>query len=432
MKNIKLEISNELKNHLLKMVDSKIAKLLLGEINPDFLVKDYANYLDFSKQDSLKISYVNPSRIEKISEKGLDIWTAYNYRYQSKPGAFLGKVFNEQVLNNKDVEKFNNLFKSFLVESEYNFEVVKGNKIRKWYDGNNYSECSGSLGNSCMKYEGCQSFFDIYIDNGVKMLILTNGDDLLVGRALLWKANDIVTGLDVQVMDRIYTTNDDELVPLFKNWAEKNGYIYRKNQNWNSSLHWVEGGQVVEKRFLIVLDHFKYDEYPYLDTFKFLNRSTGALTNYLPDGFENSSKNRVLINADGSWYDSNSLVLDEITHLYLNRDNCVFLENEGFYTSYENVNYSNILDRYILKTDSEYIEEISDFIFIDWDRNPDFVKEKVEKSKEIAQNSEEKIELKSLTLDNISGYLDTTIYFRDVINHYFVDYLNNNETIIEE
>ena len=40
-----------------------------------------------------------------------------------------------------------------------------------------------------MRLERCQDFFDIYTnpDNNVKMLILTNSEDKLIGRCLLWE-----------------------------------------------------------------------------------------------------------------------------------------------------------------------------------------------------------------------------------------------------
>lgn len=387
MKNIKLEISHNLLDSLNKIKDrSKIANLLLGEINPKLLVDDYSNYLDISNNDSSKISYVNKQRKEKILENGFDIWTTYNYRYESKPGAILLRIFNKNVFDNKDIEHFSNLFKSVLFSDRYNFSIISGNKLKKWYHYDKYSDNGGSLGRSCMRYDCCQNYLDIYPDNNVEMLILTDSDNLLVGRALLWKAKDVVTGEMVNVLDRIYTNNDDELPLLFKNWAQKNNYIYRKNQSWDSSMNWIENDEIVEKRLSILLENYNYDNYPYLDTFKFLT-SDGYLTNYIPCGFSINSNNKILISAEGSYLDSDALVMDDITHLFLNREDATFLPNESIYTSFDNVTYSNILGRYILTTDAKYIDEIDDYIFQIWDRNPQSVKEYVSDIKQIEVES---------------------------------------------
>ena len=45
------------------------------------------------------------------------------------------------------------------------------------------------------------------------------------GRAILWDAK--INNENVKFMDRIYTTKDND-VELFKQYAEKNGYWYKK------------------------------------------------------------------------------------------------------------------------------------------------------------------------------------------------------------
>lgn len=393
MESKRLQISENLRNILIDMSDRcDLAKMLISDIKMEYLIQDHVDFIDLASSDNNKLSYLTKERISKIDKDGLNFWTSINLRYQSKPGALLGKIFNKNILDNKRVENFVNLFKSIVAGDKYNFTIVDGSQIKSWYSGQYYSSNSGSLGNSCMKHDGCQNFFDIYINNNVKMLIMTDSDGMLFGRALIWEAIDDLTGNLVKVLDRIYTINDDELSPIFKKWATKNDYIYRQNQNWTSSLHWVESGNVVEKRMSIKLSSWDFNAYPYLDSFKFFNKNTGVLTNYIPDGFIDDRTCKVLISAEGKYLDNSTLVMDDITHYFIHRNDCARLENEGIYTSYDNVFYSSIMNKYILRTDGIYCEEIDDHIYLVWERNPEHVQEFVSKRKEEIKREREEIE----------------------------------------
>ena len=70
---------------------------------------------------------------------------------------------------------------------DFKFEVVKGNAIRKYYHYTSYYRESGSLGNSCMKYDVCQDYLGLYTHNKdiCSLLIATDNRDRLIGRALL-------------------------------------------------------------------------------------------------------------------------------------------------------------------------------------------------------------------------------------------------------
>jgi hypothetical protein len=70
-----------------------------------------------------------------------------------------------------------------------------------------------------MKYDRCQEYFDIYIENpDVCSLILKDPvESSIHGRALLW----IDDG--TKYMDRVYT-NRNGLDGLFEKWGDENGY----------------------------------------------------------------------------------------------------------------------------------------------------------------------------------------------------------------
>ena len=78
-------------------------------------------------------------------------------------------------------------------------------------------------------------------------------------------------------MDRIYTTKDND-IDLFKKFAEKNGWWYKKSQNSSSNFSIENGSEV--KNDAIIVDLQKWDDYfPYLDSLMYFNNNTGELSN---------------------------------------------------------------------------------------------------------------------------------------------------------
>lgn len=180
-----------------------------------------------------------------------------------KFGRFLTKVLTELKKDNKyinfnakDIETFVNLYKAHNAFDRNAFEyfkVVEGEEIKKWYLASTYANGCGTLNNSCMRLDKCQDFFDIYTnpDNKVKMLILTNTEDKLVGRCLLWETEK------GKYMDRVYA--NDHIQNLFKKWAEENDYNLTHYRNSQSNE------QLTTK---IKVDFNK--PFPYLDSFRFM------------------------------------------------------------------------------------------------------------------------------------------------------------------
>jgi hypothetical protein len=77
--------------------------------------------------------------------------------------------------------------------------------------------------------------FDIYTENKdvCRLLVLSDPDDLVVGRVLIWKISSISDEelKDAEYfMDRIYTI-DDSIMNDFKDYATTNGWI-RKIEYW--------------------------------------------------------------------------------------------------------------------------------------------------------------------------------------------------------
>ena len=175
---------------------------------------------------------------------------------------------------------------------ELRFKVVEGDEIKKYYHRSMYETESGNLGNSCMRYDRCQSYLSIYTQNSqCKLLVFMSesNPDKIIGRAILWEMEPYE--LSTKVMDRIYTikTADEQ---LFKEWAIKNKYWFKSNQDFSefTSFEFHKEDGTVEKRqgeFSVKLDSKgDYHSYPYMDSFKYYSVSKGALYNSSNFGYD--------------------------------------------------------------------------------------------------------------------------------------------------
>jgi hypothetical protein len=224
-----LFISEELKEILTSIEsESLVAQLLLRKRHDkDSLVDSPVNFISVSSSDRTKLAYLSADRIESIDPS---LYWSSSRRFAVKPGSFVTKLFKD--IPSKEVEKFSNLYRSQANKPSFTFSVVKGETIRGYYHFESYASEKGSLGASCMKHDNCQDYMNIYVDNReqVKMLAMLNQDGRLMGRALLWDFDSY------KIMDRIYTTCDEDLQFFFKKWATDNGYLYKAEQNWFNTL----------------------------------------------------------------------------------------------------------------------------------------------------------------------------------------------------
>ena len=353
----KIYISPELKEVLLEIQDSVVAKLLLQEDHSDEeLATDFVNFISISKKDVTKISYLPKERSEGLT---LDECWATTKRVMAKPGGFVSKVFVG--ISEKEVEKFSTLFRSEVTKPKLNFKVVSGDDIKKYYHYSTYCERSGgSLHASCMKYDGCQRYLDIYSENPdiCKMVVLYDNDDTrrIVGRALLWELDGY------KIMDRIYTISDETYQFYFKQWATKNDYLFKSEQNWFNTKKFENlNGVKVNLDLTVKLPGVNNLDYtPYMDTFKFLDYD-GNLHNAQPKGRDYYT----LTTTDGRKHGYDYLVTDVLDDVLRYRHDACYLRYLEAWTSPNNCKYSNILDTYILDRDCVYNDELRDYIFND-------------------------------------------------------------------
>ena len=251
---------------------------LLIRISGESMIKKDINYLDCHYEDGeVRISYLDTRKFLGIFSRKIEEEEAFSDIYKKKriyvnPGRIIKKLLDDplRIITSSTIEEFVNLTYSYFgTQLEYN--VVKGEDIRKYYLSENYIENIGTLGGSCMKYESCQPYLDIYVDNAKMLIGLVPGTDKISLRSLLWDDVDVDLTSEspkkIKMMDRIYYTHE-KCVTQAKKWAQENGYCY-KNKQSNDCLKEVVDldGNVLDMDLSVDMEINKYKHFPYMDTF---------------------------------------------------------------------------------------------------------------------------------------------------------------------
>lgn len=284
--------------------------IILKECNNVSNDKSYVLFQEYGVYEP-RVSVLNKNSIQMVDDMDNKIWSTS--RNNIKIGRLVRAILTSANISfeTKEIEDFVNLYKStfdFLSDAFRQFDIVDGYDISYWYLHTNYVSGGGSLNNSCMS-EVPDSFLEIYSENdNVSMVILysDNGkvdleknkyvSDKIKGRALLWNAT--IDGNECMFMDRIYTVDDSD-VNLFKQFAEKNGWWYKKFQTMDPDEIITNG--LINKdaslddigTILVKLNYSKFVKYPYIDTLCWLDKKEKTLSNKNGD--------ILLKNTDGSY-----------------------------------------------------------------------------------------------------------------------------------
>lgn len=263
-----MQPENFLENNIIN--SWKLIKTINMAIIPDTNFNQYTLYYLQNLEDPTKFTTTY-----KYSDNPLPFEYTLHNNNKIKIGRYINRLLDLSLGSDpierrrytaSDVEKFVNKFMS-LMEYQKNaldhFRIVTGDEeFKHWYLEDNYTGQTGQLGQSCMKYYRCKDYFNIYIENPdvCQLLIFTDPNDKLLGRALLWKLED-----GSNYMDRIYT-NRDSYIELFNDWGKENGYNKHYEKNSSSKLS-------------VKIKPKDYGLYPYMDTFKYFKVDEGILTN---------------------------------------------------------------------------------------------------------------------------------------------------------
>ena len=416
---------------ILKKVKSDISKDLIELENKD--VKDDITFIDLDQQigyisftteknarKSLSIKY-DPDKYphiynmfdkpfdgmsDTLFDINNDIWT--KSRNPLKLGRFINKVLPGKY-SAKQIEEFTNKFKAVLDGSSEKFILVSGNDIAYWYDSGNYYSQESTLGSSCMRDEGAKTF-EIYTNNPEVCQMLCLVDEIeddsgepatkLKARAIVWKVTktkgtDHVGRSDETpfefFMDRQYTIHDS-LVEKMKNYAKEKGWGYKTNNNHHSFSSVTVGDNNIQAKMEVKVkpidgkNDFKYERYPYMDTFRRYDPNTGVLYNDNDEDTINSGQ-YLLEDTDGGfdeinaaknyseWYDrylsEDDAIWSDPLEDYLPQDEAVLVEvgsrnRRGWYpTEYDDIVYDEFKERYMHVNDAVFSDSYGYYILAD-------------------------------------------------------------------
>lgn len=400
-------ISPELRR-LIKSINHPISKSLSEDCYNE--IPNKFTFIDVVPNENDKWSFVISSKFISDSISAYTSSTGYQYdpnktmlysvidfvnrdnkiidkiRSKIKIGRLIQKIYpNRFPLNGKpgeDIESFVKDYMSLLETDEKNTKIVKGNDIINWYEYTKYHDGSGTLQSSCMRYTQCGEYLEFYANNPdkVQMVILLDDEDKdLRSRALLWKLDKINDeSTDRYFMDRIYYTQDKDLFKMI-NYARKNNFLYKKNQNSSSDDLIMDPSNGVLNDVKMIVSDMNYVlpslKFPFLDTLYYYNPFDKVLTNYhfnrnyvelgATNGrttiYWSTRYNEVLIK------NSPDLVYSAYNDDYLKKEDAVEIYGDGYKPkSYvdkkDNVVKCKYNQKNYLINDCEYVDRYDDYI----------------------------------------------------------------------
>ena len=252
------------------------------------LINDEARMLSF-RHNAFEISFLPKGKQPIYTDN--NTWGREN-RQTAKPARLIQKILLREY-KCKEFEDFNNWIKNEMIAAG-EFVLVEGSDITKYYNEENYVECKGTLGNSCMRHDECGSYFKIYEDHA-KMLICRK-NDMILGRAIVWELPEGT------FMDRVYTCYD-YLESQFIDYAERQGWYHRVNNsllNDGDFQEWFgpkSNYKIAESPSLTIKLKKKYIHMPYVDSFRYYDESDNTISTDPDNG------NCCLSNTDGGYGD---------------------------------------------------------------------------------------------------------------------------------
>jgi hypothetical protein len=310
-------------------------------------------------------------------------WVNNKVRQTVKYGKGLKQIFQHDtlILSDRFYEQLGNVLKSKYM-FDATIEIVKGEDIRKWYLGKNYGLTNTeSLGSSCMRHSYCQDYMDIYVENdNVSMIIAKTTDDLIIGRALLWKCDN-----DELFCDRIY--GNGITIENIKKYAQKQGYFVKHKQSYSDNSVLTTTGEIITPTFEVTLNRPSSNLYPYMDTMKYtnddleddkyitLNTEEGDYTLDSTDGgpfndeeyitLHNGNRARrddcIYVEGEDEWYYSADTVYSDFYNEYLHIDNAI--------EDYDGRWISDNDDDFSRAEDTDQVHHVDDLVYSEHDGN---------------------------------------------------------------
>jgi hypothetical protein len=347
-----LKVDKDLHVILSKISDKDpVAKMLVGLINQDITTN--VNYLKSSdKNDDIK--FVNDTQVSRFIDADIDPFErAAN---TAKIGRTIRQILtlNKISVTDSQIEQFVNSYKSAwdIKNKKGGFQLVSGDEIKHWYLEDNYVGGGGQLNNSCMRYDTCYNFFDIYIKNPdvCQLLIMLDDRNKLLGRALVWKLMP-GTGKSEYFLDRIYTRFDSDIYK-FEDWF-RNYLKISEDDDFSGHILGITQGCKVQ------LKNWKFKFYPYMDSLYILDYETGILGTY--DSKDNK-KLQFILQQTGGLPSVPGYVYSKKYDKWYKNDQCVYFNDQDDYFPLEDCK-KDYLGTWRLKDEVVYSEYLKDWVY---------------------------------------------------------------------
>ena len=111
------------------------------------------------------------------------------------------------------------------------------------------------------------------------MLVYLNGENLLLGRAIIWKMDESPCEA-TYFMDRVYTCQDSDYFK-FVNYAKEQGWLYKKYNGACSereNILFIYNDKPIYGEVKVKLDG-NFQKYPFVDTLLYLSHDKDELSN---------------------------------------------------------------------------------------------------------------------------------------------------------
>lgn len=276
-----MEMSEQLLAFVNANQNDPVCYLLMFENNTTV-----GNYLDILADGS--ISYLPANRTAE------NPYTA-NSRVVGKAGKLVRRFIKEEYahyLQDVEVERFTNKVRAEFMFRHAKIDIVRGNEIRKWYHHRSYAPDMATLVNSCMRYDRCQYWFNLYEQNEdtCGLVIMTNQQKTeLYARALLWTNQD-----GTLLLDRTY--GSDVTMERLEQYGQEQNWLTKWKKNPTTTTSFNRKGQNEQLISRIPLKHALFDTYPYCDTMIYVSTEDKFLSNV-----EWEQTDRLLHGTDGNW-----------------------------------------------------------------------------------------------------------------------------------
>ncbi|KKN73092.1 hypothetical protein LCGC14_0404010 [marine sediment metagenome] len=261
-------------------------------------------------------------------------------------------------------------------------KILPSNKIRYAYLRTNYFSGGGILGGSCMRSKENQKSLNFYIKNNVRIVVITDNNNKIHARALLWgdvKSTEHKDTFTFTYLDRVYARSDS-FITQFYDLAKKNKWKHYAS----TSAGKARGSHYIDNINLKGICHL-----PYTDTFRYLYYKDSLIGASTSSAITKRVKDKdfcitLTHTTEGGYVPAldPDRVQEVLTHNHISKKDAVRVKRYNGYVLKKNI--VNINGDYYSKYDKALVEsKIDGFLLKENSVNEYFSNELIDKTKAV-------------------------------------------------